>query len=349
MSLKITGRLPSGKHKERIQQSPNYKNGSFQNLSPTSMKPEGVSYWKLTREFFRKHPETAPPGKLPFVKTDLAKLASNKPLIVWFGHSSYLLKINNRNFLVDPVLSGNAAPFSFMVKAFAGSNEYRAEDMPVIDHLILTHDHYDHLDFRTIRKLRQKIRSVFCSLGVGAHLRYWGIDANIITEMDWWQKEELEIDDMELIAAPARHFSGRGLKRGQSLWSSFILATKTHTIFLGGDSGYDTHFKEIGKKYGPFDLAILESGQYNRMWPQIHMMPEETVQAATDLKAKAMMPVHWGKFRLSMHPWNEPVKRIIEKAQEYKAPEIKIPVVVPMIGEPLIINGNYTLDQWWEI
>ncbi len=349
MSLKITGRLPSGKHKERIQQSPNYKNGSFQNLSPTSMKPEGVSYWKLTREFFKKHPETAPPGKLPFVKTDLAKLASNKPLIAWFGHSSYLLKINNRNFLVDPVLSGNAAPLSFMVKAFAGSNEYRAEDMPVIDHLILTHDHYDHLDFRTIRKLRQKVRSVFCSLGVGAHLRYWGIDANIITEMDWWQKEELDNDDLELIAAPARHFSGRGLKRGQSLWSSFILKTKTHTIYLGGDSGYDTHFKEIGKKYGPFDLAILESGQYNVMWPLIHMMPEETVQAAFDLKAKAMMPVHWGKFRLSMHPWNEPVKRIMEKVQEYEAQENKVQVVVPMIGEPLIINGNYKLDHWWQI
>lgn len=313
------------------------------------MKAEGVSYWKMSTEFFKKHPETTPPGKLPFVRTDLAKLVPDKPLIVWFGHSSYLLRINNRNFLVDPVLSGNAAPLSFMVKAFAGSDEYRAEDMPVIDHLILTHDHYDHLDYRTIRKLRYKIRSVFCSLGVGAHLRYWGIDAHIITEMDWWQTEQLENDDMELIAAPARHFSGRGIKRGQSLWSSFILQTKTHTIYLGGDSGYDTHFMEIGKKYGPFDLAILESGQYNVMWPLIHMMPEETVQAAIDLKAKALMPVHWGKFRLGMHPWNEPVKRILEKAQVYKAQENKVQVVAPMIGEPLIINGKYKLDRWWEI
>lgn len=343
MSLKITGRLPSGKYKQWIQGSPNYKNGSFQNLSPTSMKPEGVSYWKMTREFFKKHPDTAPLVKLPFVRTDLTKLNSARPVIVWFGHSSYFMRINNRNFLVDPVFSGNAAPLSFMVKAFPGSNEYGTEDMPVIDHLILTHDHYDHLDYSTIRKLRKKVRSVFCSIGIGAHLRYWGIDKNIITEMDWWQQEELE-SDMELIAAPARHFSGRGLKRGQSLWSSFILKTATRALYLGGDSGYDTHFKEIGNKYGPFDLAILESGQYNVMWPLIHMMPEETVQAAVDLKAKALMPVHWGKFRLSMHPWNEPVKRVLERAGEFD-----LPVRTPQIGETLTLDEEFSGKKWWEL
>ncbi len=343
MSLKITGRLPSGKYKERIQQSPNYKDGSFKNLSLTAMKSEDVSYWKMMREFFKKHPDTAPKAKLPVVTTDLTKLNSTDPIVVWFGHSSYLLRINNKNFLIDPVFSGNAAPLSFMVKAFAGTNAYRAEHMPVIDYLILSHDHYDHLDYKTVVKLKKKIRGVYCSLGVGAHLRYWDIDANIITEMDWWQQEMLD-NDMELTAAPARHFSGRGLKRAQSLWSSFILKTKTHSIYLGGDSGYDTHFKEIGKKYGHFDLAILESGQYNDMWPAIHMMPEETVQAAIDLKAKVLMPVHWGKFRLGMHPWDEPVKRVVATAAE-----LGVQVATPKIGEPLVINGNYVTTKWWEL
>ncbi|MGQ0738279.1 MAG: MBL fold metallo-hydrolase, partial [Bacteroidota bacterium] len=245
MSLRITGKLPSGKYKKWIQQSPNYKNGAFQNLSPTPMKSEGVTYWKMMREFFKKHPNTAPPAKLPFIKTDLKNLNSSEPVVVWFGHSSYFIRVDNKNFLIDPVFSGNAAPLSFMLKAFPGTNHYGVDDMPPIDYLILTHDHYDHLDFKTIRRLKRKVRAVFCSLGVGSHLRYWGMDRNIITEMDWWQKEEID-STMKLTAAPARHFSGRGLKRGQSLWSSFILQTSAHNLYLGGDSGYDFHFKEIG-------------------------------------------------------------------------------------------------------
>ena len=315
MSLKITGKLPSGKYLQKLKQSPNYKQGAFQNLSPTPMKPYDVSYWKMTKEFFKKHPHTAPLANLPFVKTDLKKLNAEEPVIVWFAHSSYLLRIENKNFLVDPVFSGNAAPVSFMVKAFPGSNEYKADDMPPVDYLILTHDHYDHLDFITIRKLRNKVGKIYCSLGISSHLKHWGVDENIITEMDWWQSEQLD-SAMQLTAAPARHFSGRGIKRGQTLWSSFILKTSTHNIYLGGDSGYDSHFAAIGEKYGPFDLAILESGQYNTMWPLIHMMPEETVQTAVDLKAKALLPVHWGKFRLGMHAWDEPVKRVLIKAEE---------------------------------
>lgn len=343
MPLKVTGKLPSGKHLEKIRQSPNYSQGAFQNLSPTPMKPDGVSYWKMLREFFKKHPETAPPGKLPFIKTDLLRLDTREPVIVWFGHSSYLLKVANKTFLIDPVFSGNAAPVSWMVKAFPGSNEYKAQDMPAIDYLILTHDHYDHLDFKTIRKLRNKVSRVICSLGIAAHLKYWGYAEEKITEMDWWQTEQLD-NSIQLTAAPARHFSGRGLKRGQSIWSSFILKTQSYNIYLGGDSGYDEHFKEIGDKYGPFDLAILESGQYNTMWPLIHMMPEETVQAAVDLKAKALLPVHWGKFRLGMHPWNEPIKRVLNKAKE-----LNMPVFTPLIGEPVIIGSDYKSNAWWEL
>lgn len=343
MSLKITGKLPSAKHLHRLRQSPNYKQGAFQNLSPTPMKPEGVTYWKMTKEFFKKHPNTVPPAKLPFIKTDLRKLNSDETMIVWFGHSSYFIRADNKNFLVDPVFSGNAAPLSFMVKAFPGSNEYDAEDMPAIDYLILTHDHYDHLDFKTIRKLKKKVNRIYCSLGISSHLKYWGVDENIITEMDWWQSEKLD-STIQLTAAPARHFSGRGVKRGQTLWSSFIVKTPVNNLYLGGDSGYDSHFKEIGKKYGPFDIAILESGQYNAMWPLIHMMPEETVQAAVDLKAKTLLPVHWGKFMLGMHPWDEPIKRVLQKAKE-----LNVPVKTPMIGEPVNLNAQYPDKDWWNI
>jgi len=354
MSIKITGKLPSGNLLKRLQQSPNYKNGAFQNISETPMKQPDVSYWKMTKEMMKKHPQTEPPSRLPFVKTDLKNLNSPEPLIVWFGHSSYLIRIENKNFLIDPVFSGNAAPVSFMVKAFPGADEYKAEDMPAVDYLILTHDHYDHLDFKTLLKLKNKVSTIYCSLGVSSHLKYWGFDENKINELDWWQSKQID-QNIQLTAAPARHFSGRGLKRGQTFWSSFILKTATHNLYLGGDSGYDAHFKEIGEKFGPFDLAILESGQYNTMWPLIHMIPEQTVQAAIDLKAKALLPVHWAKFKLGMHPWNEPVKRVVAEVERtnrlYKEQGTgdKVQVVTPKIGEPLLINGDYKTESWWNL
>jgi L-ascorbate metabolism protein UlaG (beta-lactamase superfamily) len=209
--------------------------------------------------------------------------------------------------------------------------------------MILTHDHYDHLDFKTIRKLRNKVARIYCSLGIGSHLKYWGVDDKKVTELDWWESAQLE-ENIVLTAAPARHFSGRGIKRGQTLWSSFILKTKGHNLYIGGDSGYDSHFKEIGHKFGPFDIAILEAGQYNPMWPLIHMMPEETVQAAVDLNAKALLPVHWGKFTLAMHPWNDPVIRVLKKATE-----LNMKVLTPKIGQPIILDDAFQNESWWEM
>jgi L-ascorbate metabolism protein UlaG (beta-lactamase superfamily) len=342
MSFKITGKLPSGKHLERLKQSPNYNGTGFKNLTDTPMKPQDVSYWKMITEFLKRNKSTAPAAKLPFVKTDLNRIKSDEPIIVWFGHSSYFIRIEGKNFLIDPVFSGNAAPFSFMVKAFPGSNEYKAEDMPLIDYLILTHDHYDHLDYKTIIKLKNKVGAIYCSLGVSAHLKYWGYDLNKISELDWWQSAQLD-NNLKLTAAPARHFSGRGIKRAQSLWSSFVLKSPNHNLYLGGDSGYESHFKEIGERFGSFDIAILEAGQYNTMWPYIHMMPEEAVQAAVDLKAKSLLPVHWGKFVLSMHAWNEPIQRILAKAKE-----LNMPVYTPKIGEPLPITSFKSSKSWWE-
>src|SRR5690606_12246792 len=182
--------------------------GAFQNLSPTAMKPEGVSYWKMTREFFRRHPGTTPTVALPSIKTDLRSLPLEDNLFIWFGHSSYYMQVRGKRILVDPVFSGNAAPFSFLVKAFPGANLYTVDDLPDIDFLILTHDHYDHLDYRTIIQLHQRVGHIYCSLGISAHLIYWGISENKITELDWWESAELP-GEMQLHAAPARHFSGR--------------------------------------------------------------------------------------------------------------------------------------------
>ena len=341
MSLHVTGKLPSGKHLERLKQSPNYNKAGFKNLSDTPMKPQDVSYWKMITEFMKKRKDSSPPFPIPFIKTDISKINSSSPVIVWFGHSSYFIRMEGKNFLVDPVFSGNAAPLSFMVKAFKGSNEYKAEDMPAIDYLILTHDHYDHLDYKTVRKLKNKVNHVYCSLGITSHLKHWGYNEHKITELDWWQSAILD-NNLKLTAAPARHFSGRGFKRNQTLWSSFILQSSDHKLYLGGDSGYDSHFKEIGDKYGPFDIAILEAGQYNTMWPFIHMMPEETVQAAIDLRAKSLLPVHWGKFTLALHTWDDPIKRVIEKAGS-----LNMKVYTPKIGQPFIPGASFQSESWW--
>ncbi len=342
MSLKITGKNPSGGELKKIKQSPNYKNEGFQNLSETPMMLQDTSYYDLIKKTLTRSPDVKPPSKLPSVKTDLKNIESDQPVIVWFGHSSYLIKINNKNILVDPVFSGNASPVSFMVHAFEGSDVYTTDDLPVIDFLILTHDHYDHLDYKTVKKLKVKVKAIYCSLGLASHLTYWGFNENIVTEMDWWQTNRLTAD-MALTATPARHFSGRGFKRFKTLWSSFILQTNTHNLYLGGDSGYDKHFKQIGEKYGPFDIAVLESGQYNAAWPLIHMMPEQTVQAALDLRAKVLLPVHWGKFTLSMHPWNEPVQRVLKAAASEN-----LKVTTPMIGEQVILDESYPDKKWWE-
>ena len=343
MALKITGKNPSGKHLEVLKRSPNYKKEGFQNLTETPMTLQDSSYYEVLKKYFKKDPGAKPASILPSVKTDLKNLEIKDPVIIWFGHSSYFIRIQNKNILVDPVFSGNAAPVSCMVRSFEGSDIYTPEDLPVIDYLILTHDHYDHLDYKTVKKLKPKVKEIFCSLGLASHLTYWGFDETVITEMDWWQTNKLD-NDIWLTAAPARHFSGRGIKRFKTLWSSFILKTATYNIYMGGDSGYDAHFKHVGDKYGPFDIAILESGQYNTAWPLIHMMPEETVQAAVDLKTKLLLPVHWGKFTLAMHPWNDPVKRVLKKAKQ-----LNVKVTTPMIGEPVVLGKSYPDKHWWDI
>jgi L-ascorbate metabolism protein UlaG (beta-lactamase superfamily) len=342
MQQAVFGTNPSGKRLERIQQSANYKDGAFQNIHPTLVMSKDASMWKMMKEFLTKAKTTEPQEPLPSIQTDLQNIDDSKPSIVWFGHSSYLIKSKGKSVLVDPVFSGNASPVSFFAKAFEGANGYGAKDMPVIDVLVITHDHYDHLDYKTILALQPKIKMIYTSLGVGAHLEHWGIPANKIVEFDWWQHQKIS-DDVELTAVPARHFSGRSFMRAKTLWSSFVLKIDGYKIFIGGDSGYDTHFKTIGEQYGPFDIALLEAGQYGVNWPNIHMMPEETIIAAKDLNTKVLMPVHWGKFALAMHNWDEPINRVVKEAHQQN-----LKITTPLIGEVVILDSIYPEKEWWK-
>lgn len=338
------GRTPNGERLIRVKQSPHFKKDKFENISHTPDLTDGATIPKIMKEFFfAKNPNLKPKTKLPSQKIDLHNLDKTKNVLVWFGHSSYFLQVDGKRFLVDPVLSGAASPIKFTTKSFEGSDAYAADDIPEIDYLIITHDHWDHLDYETVLKLKPKIKKIITSLGVGEHLEHWKFDKGMISETHWNDETDLE-HGFKVITKTARHFSGRGFKRAQALWSSFVLITPSQKIYIGGDSGYDSHFKEIGNEFGAFDLVILECGQYNKYWKHIHMMPEETVKAAIDLKAKKLLPVHWAKFSLAMHDWNDSIKRVVKAANEKN-----MPIVTPMIGEPLLWNDDSkSYKKWWE-
>ncbi len=337
------GKKPTGARLEAIQNSPNYKDGQFQNLSPTPNFAEDHSMPAVMWEFlFGKSSRAKPVDLIPSVKTNLHNLPPDSNVLVWFGHSSYFMQVDGLRFLVDPVFSGNASPVPGSMKAFKGTDRYTVADLPTIDYLLITHDHYDHLDHKSIIALKEKTSKVICGLGVGAHLEHWGYVPDNIIEKDWYQRVELN-STITLFTEPARHFSGRGLSRNNTLWLSFVLQTPNTKIFIGGDSGYDTHYTDIGKRHGSFDLAILENGQYNKAWPYIHHQPEEVLKAAQDLKAKRVLPVHSSKFSLALHAWDEPLARISELNSSYQ-----IPLVTPIIGELVNLdNASQQFTPWW--
>ena len=340
------GKAPSGERLESIKASPNFRNGKFENLSHTPNFTEGYTFWQVMYKFFfEKAPRRKPPGSIPSVKTDLRGLPPDEDVLVWFGHSSYYLQVGGKRMLVDPVFSGNASPLPGTNRSFRGSDRYRPEDMPDIDYLFLTHDHYDHADYATLVGLKDRCKKIFCGLGVGAHLEHWGFAPGRITEHDWHESFSPE-PGFSIHTAPARHFSGRGFQRNNTLWLSFVLQTRDYNIYLGGDSGYDRHFRDIGDKHGPFDLAILDNGQYNLMWQAIHMLPDEVLKAARDLRTKKLMPVHSGKFAMAKHPWDEPLQRITELNRQSEMP---VPLVTPIIGEPVWLrNESQDFREWWK-
>jgi L-ascorbate metabolism protein UlaG (beta-lactamase superfamily) len=263
-------------------------------------------------------------------------------VLIWFGHSSYFIQIDGKRILVDPVLSGNASPIPRTVKSFKGTDIYTVADLPDIDYLFISYDHYDHVDYETLVALKDKTQKVICGLGVGSHFEHWGYDSSKIIERDWNEKVELD-SCFTAFVEPAWHFSGRGFSRNNTLWVSYILQTPSMRIYIGGDSGHDTHYAEIGNKYGSIDLAILDNGQYNEAWKYIHNLPGDVLKAAQDLKAKRIFPVHSSKFALASYDWDEPLKKLTGLNKLYN-----IPLVTPIIGET--INLEDTTQQfklWW--
>jgi L-ascorbate metabolism protein UlaG (beta-lactamase superfamily) len=341
--LQAMGRAPSGERLERCRAARNWRDGAFHNEEPTTTMVRQGPLWRMAAHLLRQPPGLSPAAPLPARDTDWAAFAATPgPLAVWLGHSGYALRLDGRTVLVDPVLGGNAAPVSFAVGAFPGSDPWRAEDLPDVDLLLLTHDHYDHLDADTVHRIRDRVGRVVAPLGVGAHLEHWGYAPERVTELAWDETTE-PFDGWRLTAVPARHFSGRGLQRANTLWAAFVLAVPGWKGYLGGDSGYGPHFARIGREHGPFDHAWMECGQYGRYWPLIHATPEESVRAAAELGARLAQPVHWGKFTLAKHPWDEPVRRFIDAARA-----TGVEWTVPLPGQPYVPGLDRMRESWWE-
>ena len=335
LNLPRFGRLPQGKRRERILASPNYRDGAFRNR-PTAYVPPyrpddgrgGVRNALFRKDELRLVPKA---GEIPVVKSDLLNLDCSQDLIVWFGHSSWLLPLGGLRILVDPVFNV-ASPVSFLLgEPFPGTDIYKVEDIPDIDVLLITHDHWDHLDCATVTKLRERIGRVVCPLGVGEHFERWDFASEALVELDWDESATLSFAEgceIELHCLPTHHFSGRGFVRNQSLWASFLVAVASRRVYFGGDGGYDERFRQICEGFPGIDLAILENGQYNVRWQRNHMMPDELALAMRDLGAKRYMTGHHGKFCISTHPWDEPFAN--EKAAALAA---GVNLITPRIGE----------------
>ena len=339
------GRPPGGARLARIQKSPHYVHGEFQCLEPVTQIVEsgGGSFTATLKFLFGDKAGLVPPAAVPNQKTDLQKLDPKQDVVVWLGHSSYYMQLGGYKILIDPVLSDYGSPIFLVNKAFAGSSVYKAADFPQqIDVLIMSHDHWDHLDYDAIKALQPKIKNIVCPLGVGEYFEQWGFARSQLHEEDWNTEVKLA-PDFSVHVLPAQHFSGRLLKRNQTEWAGFAFITPGRRVFYSGDGGYGKHFVTIGQQFGGFDLAILEDGQYNKNWPRIHMLPEQVAQAALDVKAKTVLPAHNGKFALSTHDWDEPYKRLAA-ASAGKSYHL----LTPEIGALVHIGSAEQFSPWWE-
>lgn len=326
------------------EQSPNWRDGKFQNLETTTMRIDLHKLPKLLYKQFYEKGGREPARPLPVEPLDqnLFLSPADHAKFVWYGHSVVLMRINGKTLLIDPMLGPNAAPIApFAVKRFSQNTLGLIDDFPEIDLMLLTHDHYDHLDLDSIEKLKGKTKKFFVALGVKRHLAKWGIDPETVTEFDWWDHQHF--DDISITFTPSRHFSGRGLSdRTKSLWGGWVFNTGSENIWFSGDGGYGAHFQEIGKRLGPFDFGMMECGQYNENWEQIHMYPEQSIQAAIDAGVKKATAVHWGAFALAQHHWKESVSRFAAAGAEKK-----LPMIFPEIGQ--IFGRNDTSHSyWWE-
>ncbi|KZE69311.1 hypothetical protein AWM68_03325 [Fictibacillus phosphorivorans] len=340
----VFGQKPSKNTIQHYKTIQHYSNGSFMNQIPTEMATDFRSMLPVLKEFLRGNPNRQPKEAVPLKPFQLSEQSINtEAKVTWFGHSAFLLEMDCKRILLDPMFGRAPSPVPwFGNKRYSKDLPFRVEDLPEIDLVVFSHDHYDHLDYSSIKKLKHKVKQFVVPLGVAGHLKRWGVESGRITECNWWDK--VETAGITLICTPARHFSGRSLSdRNATLWCSWVLKGQLSKIYFSGDSGYGPHFREIGENYGPFDLTLMECGQYHEKWAAIHKMPEETVQAHIDVRGKVMIPIHWGAFTLSLHDWTDPVERTLIAADEQG-----VEVCTPMIGETVAVHSNNLSKQkWW--
>ena len=327
---------------EVYSKSEQWNGKTFENATATNLHMNLGTMASVIAKQFKGIPDRQPSEKIQ-VMTTTSDGPSVGPRMIWFGHSTFLLELDGKNILLDPMFGDVPAPHPWLGrKRFSQGLPLTVEDLPQIDAVMLSHDHYDHLDYGSIMQLKSKVEHYFVPMGVGRHLMRWGISSEKISELDWW--DEREFKNVKLALTPARHFSGRSFgDRTTTLWGSWVIQADTTSIFFSGDSGYADHFKAIGEKYGPFDFAMLECGQYYDAWKPIHMTPEETIQAAIDVRAEVSMPIHWGAFALAFHTWTDPVERA-----RVRADELGVTLCTPRIGEPILIGKAYPNSTWWK-
>jgi len=342
-ALSATGKPPSGERLARLADSPRFNKGTFHN----ELKRRDGSYLKMTYDFVAggsKH--RMPTDALPVQersRADYATPPDSGLRVTWLGHSTLLIEIDGVNVLVDPVWGERTSPFTWM-----GPKRFHAPPLPLsqlprIDAVVISHDHYDHLDYPTILALGDTIPQYIVPLGVGSHLEQWGVSPERIVERDWWG--EVQVGDVTLVATPARHFSGRSIvmaDQNRTLWSGWAMVGPEHRVYYSGDTAMFDGFTEIGERLGPFDLTLIETGAYNAMWADVHLGPEQALQAHAMVRGKLFMPVHWGTFDLALHAWTEPVERALARAAQ-----LGENVVVPKPGERFEPHAPPAVVRWW--
>ena len=327
----------------KIDASPEYKYGKFNDMG-TTLNMSFTEFVSTTWDFLFANNQRTPDTKLPQKPVDLShfnNLDSDQLSVTWLGHPSLMINIDGYKILTDPVFEKRVSVLG--PTRFNGDVPLDIAQIPAVDAVLISHDHYDHLNKYSVKRLVDKSNKFIVPLAVGVLLVEWGVPRDKIVELDWWQEYRLECNLM-IAATPAQHFSGRGVfDRNKTLWASWVIQTPYHRLFFSGDSGYFNGFKQIGEKYGPFDMTFIECGAYGKSWPMVHMFPEQTVQAHLDLKGNILHPIHWGTFNLALHPWYEPMVRLAEVA------DLKnVMIATPVVGDTTVYANSIRNTRWWE-
>ncbi|MBK5362151.1 MBL fold metallo-hydrolase [Bacillus sp. TH50] len=313
----------------------------YMNQIPTDVSFNPKDIIGLMTDYFKMKTKLRPVKNLPIVLSN--KNNESLESVTWFGHSASLLKIEGKKLLLDPMFGDASSPFPvFNSKRYSGAFSLEHDELQEIDAIIISHNHYDHLNYKSIMRLKDHAKHFYVPIGVACYLIKWGVSPNKISEHNWW--DEITFDNIKLVCAPARHFSGRSMTdKDRSLWCSWLILGQETKVFFSGDSGYAPHFKEIGENYGPFDLTLMECGQYDTRWSAIHMLPEETVQAHIDVKGELLVPIHWGAFTLALHEWSDPIERVTKEANR-----LGVNIATPQIGEAITLQSkDYPTAAWW--